>query len=308
MSNLTIGNPSLDQLLAMGDGLLRAGELKLAAGVYDTALKRAPKDRRSAIRMRLGIAQQPGPRAIPTFEVLAAASKIYARDAMASYGLATWFKTSPYLEDERFLGLVEKHAGLLPIPNWHWNLQTALWATQEAAKAEGDYVELGVFKGHTTLFCAEYLGFADWPRRWWLYDTFTGIPEDQLDPGFAESNGRAYNPETFTYEEVRDRFAPFPNIDVIQGRVPDILHDGVPAKIAFLHIDMNNAAAEIAALDFLFDRVSPGGIILFDDYGWSNAEAQRNAETAWFAARDERILPLPTGQGLYIKRGSSTTA
>ena len=48
-------------------------------------------------------------------------------------------------------------------------------------------------------------------------------PADQLDPGWAEKNAIEYNASTFTYEEVRDRFAPFPNIRVIKGRVPEIL-------------------------------------------------------------------------------------
>jgi O-methyltransferase len=90
---------------------------------------------------------------------------------------------------------------------------------------------------------------------------------------------------------------------VIQGRVPEVLTEkGSPEAIAFMHIDMNNPAAEIGALDALFERVSPGGIILFDDFCWATARAQYDAETRWFAERNLHILPLPTGQGLFVKR------
>jgi len=68
-----------------------------------------------------------------------------------------------------------------------------------------------------------------------------------------------------------------------------------------MHIDMNNPTAEIGALDALYERVSSGGVILFDDYCWATARAQMLAESAWFAARGLRVLPLPTGQGLFIK-------
>ena len=59
--------------------------------------------------------------------------------------------------------------------------------------------------------------------------------------------------------------------------------------------------AEIQALDALYDRLSPGGVIVFDDYGWAVARRQKDAEDQWFAARGLKILQLPTGQGLFIK-------
>jgi hypothetical protein len=216
-------------------------------------------------------------------------------------GLATWEKSLPFLEDPRFVELAQKHADLLPVPNWHWNLQTVLWAVRQAAPVPGDFVELGVFRGHTTIFLAEYLEFAGWDRRWYLYDTFEGIPADQMDADWEVRNERAYNAETYSFEEVRDRFAGFPNIEVIQGRVPEVLAEVSPKEIAFLHVDLNNATAEIQALDALFDRVSPGGVIVFDDYAWTAAKAQHAAESKWFADRGLQVLALPTGQGLFVK-------
>ena len=217
-------------------------------------------------------------------------------------GLATWWKTLPFMEDPRFLEINDRHASLLPLGNWHWNLSTALWAVRQVKDVPGDFVELGVFKGHTTLFCADYVEFQTWPRRWWLYDTFDGIPDDQVAKGWEERNKNLYQDGAFTFEEVRDRFAAYPNIDVIKGRVPEVLVGNSPDTIAFMHIDMNNPTAEIGALDALFERVSSGGVILFDDFCWATAKAQFDAETKWFAERGLHVLPLPTGQGLFVKR------
>jgi hypothetical protein len=83
--------------------------------------------------------------------------------------------------------------------------------------------------------------------------------------------------------------------------VPDSFSEALPERIAFLHLDMNSSNSEIAALDILFDRVSPGGAIVFDDYGWLSYQAQQHAEDAFMAERGHRILELPTGQGLVIK-------
>jgi predicted O-methyltransferase YrrM len=70
-----------------------------------------------------------------------------------------------------------------------------------------------------------------------------------------------------------------------------------------MHIDMNNYEGEIAALDVLFDRVVSGGIIILDDYEWSGIyREQKQKEDQWLDKRQYRIFPLPTGQGLIIKR------
>ena len=298
MSRLVFEGLSYKQLMGMADGLLRAGDAKTAGQIYDVAARSKTGLGVDAI-VRQGLASSPMPRTGMLLDVLDDLER-FRDSAFVADGLATWNKILPFFMDARFTQLAKEHATLLPLPNWHWNLQTVVWAVQQVKEVAGDFVELGVFRGHTTRFVADYVEFGAWPKTWWLYDTFEGIPADQLDEGWEDSNRRTYV-GTYSYEEVRERFAGYPNIKVIQGRVPEILDDGSPDQIAFLHIDLNNTTAEIAALEALFDRVSPGGIIIFDDYCWMAAARQHLAEKAWFAARGLQILPLPTGQGVFVK-------
>jgi len=298
MQEIILRNLSPGRLLMLGDTALLTRDAELALGFYNAALRVDDGVLELRLRSRIGLARNPNLRTLTMLEAL------QALDGMGNIfmgeGLVTWNKTLPFMDDEKFKMLVDKHADLLPIPNWHWNLQTVCWAVRRARDLPGDLVELGVFKGHTSLFVAEYLDFAEWNKTWHLYDTFDGIPDDQLDEGWKERNDDLYR-GTFSFEEVRDRFSHIPNIDVIQGRVPDILHERCPEQVAFLHIDLNNVTAEMAALELLYDRVVPGGCLIFDDYAWATARPQYDAENAWFAARGLQILPLPTGQGLLIK-------
>jgi hypothetical protein len=103
------------------------------------------------------------------------------------------------------------------------------------------------------------------------------------------------------YADVKARFADTPNVTITQGKVPDVLAEVAPEKIAFMHLDLNNADAEIGALEVLFERMVPGAILVLDDYGWMGYRNQKLAEDPWFAKRGYRILEMPTGQGLVIK-------
>jgi len=70
-----------------------------------------------------------------------------------------------------------------------------------------------------------------------------------------------------------------------------------------IRIWTNEAAAELASLGHLFERMVPGGILILDDYEWAGVyRGQKLAEDVWFEARKYRVMPLPTGQGLVIKR------
>ena len=64
---------------------------------------------------------------------------------------------------------------------------------------------------------------------------------------------------------------------------------------------MNSEMAEVLALEHLFDRLTIGGIIIFDDFGWKSAINQCKAEQAFMRKRGHSVLELPTGQGLVIK-------
>jgi hypothetical protein len=64
---------------------------------------------------------------------------------------------------------------------------------------------------------------------------------------------------------------------------------------------MNSAAAEMGALEALFDRMVPGGYLVLDDYGWFSYRQQKIAEDPFFRRHGCPVLELPTGQGLVIK-------
>ncbi|NQV81246.1 MAG: class I SAM-dependent methyltransferase [Alphaproteobacteria bacterium] len=183
-----------------------------------------------------------------------------------------------------------------------WRLHTYCWAISTALGVPGDLVECGVYEG---LYAATAMGTIGdsigTARNYYLYDTFHGLDERYATDFEIQLSGPTFAVGGIE-ESVRARFAKWPNVKVIAGTVPDVLHDTAPEQVAFLHLDMNCAGAEIAALEFFYDRVTNGGVILLDDYGRTEFVGLFEAYEAWFGAHDQRILELPTGQGMVVKR------
>ncbi len=227
--------------------------------------------------------------------------------------LLTLDKTAGFLDNGLFRQAFETIKGSHQYDQYNgpdgilWRLNTLCWAAQCALRVGGDFVECGVFKGDMAWVVLHALGPAHVPS-YYLYDSFAGFsneysaPEDYpLNPGFLDFANKHYR-EQGLYEYVRDRFVPFPNVKVIKGFLPEMLDVDCPERIGFLHVDLNSPRAEVAVLERLFDRVVPGGVVVFDDYGWKLFEKQKIAEDAFMRARGYEVLELPTGQGLVVKR------
>jgi O-methyltransferase len=246
--------------------------------------------------------------------VLSAAVAPYHRSLFWGDRLLTLDKSAAFRDDPRFAAAMrgvnsDTGATQYASPDGiSWRLNTLVWAAREALHLPGDFVECGVYRGDMSWVITEVVDLARAKRSFYLYDTFEGFSpkyssEDDfpLAPQFFHSADRGYNvPQLYPY--VCKRFVEKPYVKVIKGVVPDVVLEISPDRIAFMHIDMNSAAPEMGALELLFERVSPGGIVIFDDYGWFLHKKQKDAEDRFMAERGQEILELPTGQGLLIKR------
>ena len=217
---------------------------------------------------------------------------VYAGDNVILFG-----RTLGFRRDKKLMQAFGKQAKTDQEKSLLLRINTLAWAARQALLVEGDFVECGVWRGFCSSVIVDYLDFGALDRTFYLYDTFDGIPPEQD----SEGHDSPLFHDKALYPSVIERFAAYPNVRIVKGKVPDTLHVEAPRRIAMLHIDMNSAKAEIGALEVLYERVSRGGIIVFDDYGWTGYSAQQLAEDEWVAARGQRILELPTGQGLLVK-------
>jgi hypothetical protein len=210
--------------------------------------------------------------------------------------LMTWGRNNSMLDDELFVKVLLDNAETDADRAIMWRRYILATSAYHAVQLDGDFVECGCYTGVAVKTVMDYLGGPEFPRPFWGYDVFERTGDELLHP-----EGSLHSVELF--DKVTRKFADYPQVRILKGAIPGVFSLGMPERISFLHIDLNNAPSEIAALEALFDRVVPGGIIILDDYEWSlEYRAQKLAEDDWFEPRGYRVMPLPTGQGLLIKR------
>jgi O-methyltransferase len=137
----------------------------------------------------------------------------------------------------------------------------------------GDMVECGVGHGGSAALMA--LSSKDHARKLWMFDTFQGLPEptpENPDRPVASAWAGTFRASP---EEVQSSFRKL-GIEAHTVMVPGLFEDTLPGcaieSIALLHVDGDWYESVKATLDHLYDRVSPGGIVQFDDYGhWAGA-------------------------------------
>lgn len=191
-----------------------------------------------------------------------------------------------------------------------WRFHILVWAARYASKLDGDFVECGVFKGDMSWFITECVDAFGSGRKMHLVDSYEGFNCDitsaqdfPRDPAFFARANAIYKSESH-FENVKKRFKDKEYVRITKGYVPQVLNNLDIDEVAFLHIDLNSAEAEVAALEYFYPKLVTGGIIVLDDYGWNMFRKQLIAEKAFFSSVNLQVLELPTGQGLVIKNFS----
>jgi O-methyltransferase len=187
--------------------------------------------------------------------------------------------------------------------NIHWRVHTILWAAHQCATIEGDFVECGTNKGGFSRAIVDYIDFTTIGKNFYLLDTFEGLVDNLLSEDEKRIGRREHFEGVYKecYNEVKQTFASFPFVKIIKGIVPDTLAQVPSEKLAFLSIDMNSVTPEISALNYFWDKISKGGMIVLDDYAYVTCDLQYKAHNTWAKQKGIKILTLPTGQGLIVK-------
>jgi O-methyltransferase len=185
-------------------------------------------------------------------------------------------------------------------------------ATRHVARhgIPGDIVECGVWRGGSMHAAARALAAEDdISRDIHLFDTYEGMPpptdRDLLHDGTPAAELLATRSRDHsvwavaTLEDVQEGFAdvPYPRdrIHFHKGLVEETIPDQAPEQIAILRLDTDWYESTRHELEHLYPRLSPGGVLVIDDYGWW--KGAREAVHEFLDESGERLLLLRIASG-----------
>ena len=184
----------------------------------------------------------------------------------------------------------------------------------------GDVVECGVWEGGSALLIARQLEKESTKQTIWLYDTFDGMTAPS---SFDKKIGGSISASKMLATTKKSRgenvwaFAPlvevqkniFSNTVLPESRFKFVVGDvaktlplETPKSISLLRLDTDWYESTKIELEFLFKLVSPGGVIIIDDYGhW---EGSKRATDEFFEALEFYPLLFTVGSSRILLKNN----
>jgi len=167
-----------------------------------------------------------------------------------------------------------------------------------ALSVPGDVAEFGVYKGHTAAAMDRALEQEKSDKKLYLFDSFRGMPEVTHLLDGAWKKGDLASSE----EGVRDLFKDSPRVSIVPGFFSESFPQYPHLRFAFCHVDSDLYSSIKECITYILPRLSVGGVIVFDDYGFRVTHGGKAAIEEHFGQPCPSFVPLPTAQAVYIRR------
>lgn len=158
---------------------------------------------------------------------------------------------------------------------------------------EGDIAEVGVYKGGI----AYYLNKLSHGKKVFLFDTFEGIPMKSENDRHEVGD---FNDTSF--DEVSKYFIGCDNVKLVKGLFPNssknVIKDG--DKFSLVHLDADQYESTLNSLNFFYDKMVVGGVIICDDYKFLKGVDMAIGE--FLADKKEKEIHSTNMQCLIIKQ------
>ena len=158
-----------------------------------------------------------------------------------------------------------------------------------AAQVSGDVTEFGCYVGTTSVHLAERL--KDTGRTLWLYDSFEGLPpktsEDSSPAGEQFVTGELLATKKQLIANLKQARVPMPKIT--KGWFSDLTDSQVPPQVAFAFLDGDYYHSVKDPLKLIWPRLSPGSIVVVDDYANEALPGAARAVDEWLQGHQATI-------------------
>ena len=176
---------------------------------------------------------------------------------------------------------------------------------------DGDFVELGVGRA---VFAKLILLSTDLKnqenRKFYLFDTFKRTSNSVLDDDDPITHIKKLEKLKVDHIEgdysifVQKKLSNFKNIELVKGKLPGALDKKLAEinKVIFLHVELNDVYSEMESIKLIYNKLAKGSVVIIEKYCYSDIfRENKNAWDGFIKSKNNIILSLPTGQGVFFK-------
>jgi len=204
---------------------------------------------------------------------------------------------SPYHQEQPYKGIAERarsRAISMIAEAQLFDLIQFIGLTKDV---DGDVVEYGSLHGGSGAIISEAVKhFGEKPV--WLFDSFAGIPKSRygLDHRWAGSFSNN------SFSEVKSAFKDMDNVTVVNGNICET-YDTVKNDISFGYLASDTLETGELLLNFMWPKLSLGGIIAICDYGsYPNCVPLTVMTDKFFEDKPDAFIFHPTRVGIFIMK------
>lgn len=173
-----------------------------------------------------------------------------------------------------------------------------------AEGVQGDFAELGVYKGNSAAVLAHFADGAG--RTAFFFDTFSGFDRGDL---VGTDSKRAVAFADTSLAAVQSLVGYAGSCTYIKGLFPASLTPEVQdRRFAFVHLDCDLYKPMSAALSFFYPRLSPGGVLAVHDYSSGQWPGATQAVNEFTSTTGMPFVLLADKSGTAVLRKPLTTA
>ncbi|MBQ2623231.1 class I SAM-dependent methyltransferase [Candidatus Saccharibacteria bacterium] len=160
---------------------------------------------------------------------------------------------------------------------------------QKCLSVSGDYVEMGCYKGDTSLLLADIIRNVG--KKLWIYDSFEGLPEkseaDESVLGINFKGGELL----VTKREVKQRFlkAGLPVPVIKKAWFSDLTLEDLPGQIAFAFLDGDFYESIRDSIKLVAPKMSEDGVMIVHDYTNPALPGVKKAVDEWRQGKYSRF-------------------
>lgn len=163
---------------------------------------------------------------------------------------------------------------------------------KESLVCEGDFVEMGCYKGDTSLLLAEIL--KDTEKKLWIYDSFEGLPEKRAEDMSVVGEDFKSGELLVTKREVKERFlrAGLPVPVIKKAWFSELLDSDLPEKISFAFLDGDFYESIRDSLRLIENKMATGGVIIVHDFKNPALPGVEKAVLEWSRNKKQKMITV----------------